>query len=114
MVLVSMLRLAMLGVGGGGELVGEAVSLPFARSVATLVLLVPQSCVEREVLGWGLEQGGEGKGRLGRLTSVEVRLLGQLVVRVAVGVDGAVELLKGHKRLDQLVVGVEEAAQPLL
>jgi hypothetical protein len=33
-------------------------------------------------------------------------LRGELVVRVAVGVDGAVQLLKGHQRRDEFVVGV--------
>lgn len=43
-----------------------------------------------------------------------MRLLGEIIVRVAVGVDGAVELLEGHEGGDQLIVGVQQAAQPLL
>lgn len=43
-----------------------------------------------------------------------MRLLGDLVVRVAVGVDGLVELLVRHERVDELVVGVQQAAEPLL
>jgi hypothetical protein len=38
-----------------------------------------------------------------------MRLFGEVIVRVAVSIDGAVELLKGHEGLDQLVVRVEEA-----
>jgi hypothetical protein len=41
-------------------------------------------------------------------------MVSHLVVRVAVGIDGAVELLEGHQRGDQFVVGVEEGAEPLL
>jgi hypothetical protein len=48
------------------------------------------------------------------VTAVEVGLVSHLVVRVAVGIDGAVELLEGHQRGDQFVVGVEEGAEPLL
>lgn len=38
-------------------------------------------------------------------TSIDVSLLGQIVVRVTVGVDGSVELLKSHEGRDELVVG---------
>lgn len=41
-------------------------------------------------------------------------LLGEVVVRVAVGVEGLVQLLKRHEGVDELVVGVEQAAEPLL
>ncbi len=50
---------------------------------------------------------------MGDRTSVEVRLLGNLIVRVAVGVNGLVELLIRHERVDELVVGVEQAVEPL-
>lgn len=49
-----------------------------------------------------------------QLTSVEMGLLCEFVVRVAVGVDGLVELLKRHEGVDQLIVGVKQRAQPLL
>lgn len=47
-------------------------------------------------------------------TSVDVSLLGEFVVRVAVGVDGLVQLLKRHESMHELVVGMEKAAEPLL
>jgi len=49
-----------------------------------------------------------------RLTSIPVGLFGKLVFRVAVGVNGAVQLLKCHESQHELVVGVEETTQPLL
>ncbi|KAH6605680.1 hypothetical protein Trco_004833 [Trichoderma cornu-damae] len=41
-------------------------------------------------------------------------LLCKLVVRVAVCVNGLVQLLKSHEGVDQFIVGVEERAEPLL
>jgi hypothetical protein len=41
-------------------------------------------------------------------------LLCEFIVRVAVGVHGLVELLKGHEGVNQLIVGVEQRPQPLL
>lgn len=55
----------------------------------------------------------EGKGSREH-TAVEMGLLGELVVRVAVGVDRAVQLLEGHQGCDEFVVGVQQAAEPLL
>lgn len=52
--------------------------------------------------------------RGGRHTSVQVRLFGNLVVRVAVGVNGLIELLVRHERVDKLIVGMQQATQPLL
>lgn len=46
-------------------------------------------------------------------TSVQVGLLSQLVIRVTVGNEGPIELLERHKRMDELVVGLEEASEPL-
>ena len=50
----------------------------------------------------------------GSPTSIEMRLLGQLVVRIAVGIEGVVQLLKRHERVDELVVGMKQAPKPLL
>lgn len=58
-----------------------------------------------------LEEGGSGEEEH---TAIQVRLLSQLVVRVAVGVNRAIQLLECHERRDELVVGVEQAAEPLL
>lgn len=41
-------------------------------------------------------------------------MFGNLIVRVAVCVDGPVKLLKGHESVDEGIVGVEQAAQILL
>jgi hypothetical protein len=45
---------------------------------------------------------------------VLVRLVRHLVFRVAVRVNRSVQLLKRHERQHQLIIGVEQAAQPLL
>lgn len=47
-------------------------------------------------------------------TSVNMSLLGEFIVRIAVGVNGLVQLLKGHEGMHKLVVGVKQAAEPLL
>jgi hypothetical protein len=85
---------------GGDELMGDAGSLPFARSVATRGCLLD---IKRSTEGYR-EREREA------LTSIQMRLLGYIVVRVAVRVDGPVELLERHESHYQLVVGVEEAA----
>lgn len=41
-------------------------------------------------------------------------LLSELVVRVTVCIDRAVELLKRHEGVHKLVVGVQQSTQPLL
>lgn len=43
-------------------------------------------------------------------TSVKVGLLGEFVIRVTVGVDRSIELLKSHERMHKLIVGVEQAS----
>lgn len=48
------------------------------------------------------------------LTSIEMGLLGQLIFRVAVCVDRAIQLLERHKSHDKLIIRVEESAEPLL
>src|SRR6266566_2470641 len=48
------------------------------------------------------------------LTAIHVSLFRQVVLRVAVGVDGAIKLLKGHQGRDQLIVGMQKAPKPLL
>ena len=50
-----------------------------------------------------------GKGEKGgrrKHTPIEMSLLGEIIVRVAVRVNRAVQLLKSHERLDEFVVGV--------
>ena len=39
-------------------------------------------------------------------TPVEMCLLREIIVRVTISVDGAVQLLKGHESMHQLVVGM--------
>lgn len=51
---------------------------------------------------------------MGEPTSVHVSLFGQLIIRVTVRVDRAIQLLECHERHDQLVVGMQQAAKPLL
>lgn len=46
-------------------------------------------------------------------TSVHMRLLRQLIIRVTVRVNRAVQLLECHERHDELIVGVQQAAKPL-
>lgn len=41
-------------------------------------------------------------------------LFGKLIVRVTVGIDRAVKLLKRHESVHKFVVGMQEATQPLL
>jgi len=41
-------------------------------------------------------------------------LFGKFIIRVTVGINGAIELLESHKRSDKLVVGVQQAPKPLL
>lgn len=50
----------------------------------------------------------------GSRTSVDVSLLGKLVIRITVGVNGPVELLERHEGGDELIVGSQKAAEPLL
>lgn len=75
--------------------VGDMACLPF--SVAT-----------RNTVSLGRRQEAE------ILTSVEVGLFSQFVVRVAVRVDRAVQLLKRHKSQYKLIVSVKQTSQPLL
>lgn len=42
-----------------------------------------------------------------------MRLFGQLIFRVAVCVDRAIQLLERHESHDKFIVGVEEPAKPL-
>jgi hypothetical protein len=81
---------------GGEE--GDSGSLPFARSAATVSFLLD-----------GLAMGERGKGVEG-LTPIQMRLLGYIIVRVAVRVDRAVQLFECHEGLHQLVVGVQQTA----
>lgn len=46
-------------------------------------------------------------------TPIQVRLLSQLVVRVAVRINRLIHLLVGHQSMDKLVVCMQQAAQPL-
>lgn len=57
---------------------------------------------------------GYWSGSSGKLTVVDVRLLSDVIIGVAVSVNRAIKLLVGHEGVDELVVGVEQAAQPLL
>lgn len=91
-----MLRLPMSAVGGDGK-VGEVGDL------------------DSVITGRGCQRWGRGRGEeVGRHTSVHVSLFSQFVVRVAVRVNRAVELLECHEGCDKLVVGVQETAEPLL
>lgn len=47
-------------------------------------------------------------------TSVKVGLLGEFVIGITIGVDRAIELLKSHKCMHKLIVGMEQASKPLL
>ena len=58
--------------------------------------------------------GREGDGDGGQLTPVKVGLLRELVLRVAVSVDGVIQLLVGKERQDEIVVRLEQAPEPLL
>jgi hypothetical protein len=51
--------------------------------------------------------------REGMLTAVQVSLFGNLVVRIAIGVNGAIHLFERHKSMDELIVCVEKSAEPL-
>ena len=57
--------------------------------------------------------GGERVRREG-LTPVQVGLLRELVIRVAIGVDGVIQLLIRKERQDEIVVRLEQASKPLL
>lgn len=50
--------------------------------------------------------------RHGLLTSVRVGLFGEFVIRVTVGIDRAIQLLKRHERGNELVVGLDEGSEP--
>ena len=41
-------------------------------------------------------------------------MLRKVIVGITVGVDRAIQLLKCHEGCDELVVGVQETAKPLL
>lgn len=41
-------------------------------------------------------------------------LLGEFVIRVAVGINRLIQLFKGHEGMHKLVIGMEEATEPLL
>lgn len=46
-------------------------------------------------------------------TSIHVSLFGQLIIRVTVRVNRAIQLLKCHEGHDELVIGMQQAAKPL-
>ena len=50
---------------------------------------------------------------VGPLTSVTVCHLGNFVIRVAVSVNRAIQLLKRHQGRHELVICVKETAEPL-
>lgn len=41
-------------------------------------------------------------------------MFGNLVVRIAVGVNGAIHLFERHEGMDKLIVCVKKSAEPLL
>lgn len=47
-------------------------------------------------------------------TPIQVCLLREVILRVAVRINGVIQLLVGQKRQDELVIRVEQAPKPLL
>lgn len=43
------------------------------------------------------------------LTSVEMGLFSQLIVRVTIGIDGPIQLLEAHEGMDEFIVCMEQA-----
>lgn len=43
-----------------------------------------------------------------------MRLLGNLIIRIAVRVNRLIKLLIRHERMHKLIVGVQQATEPLL
>lgn len=54
-----------------------------------------------------------GNGSGCKPTSIHVSLFGQLIIRVTVRVNRAVQLLECHERHDELVIGMQQATKPL-
>ena len=56
----------------------------------------------------------EPKWRTGDLTLVKMGLFCHFIVRIAICIDGSVELFECHQSRHELIIGIQECSQPLL
>ena len=61
-------------------------------------------------LVYRLNKGSEVRGEWRLHTAVEMGLFCDIIIRVTVGVDRAIKLLKRHQGCNQLIIGMKEAA----